>query len=172
MTTLVTREQQLASACRAGDLATVKAFLAPPCMVNLNSKFLYAHNETPLSIVCSSGNAEIAAVLIAHPKIDLNYLDDARMTPLCRACKCGSLEIVRLLSRNYRVDLNLPDEYGRPPLWFLVERGSREGVEILLSCGRPVARMYSFGALDLADFAEKKGFTVIAQMIRERTPRH
>lgn len=166
MTTLETPEQELGSACRAGNLATVKSILAAYPSIDINHRFPDARNETSLGIACASGNAEIAMALMAHPGIDVNQPDDDSMTPLCRACKQGSLEIIKLLSENRYVDLNRPDEHGHSPLWFLIERGSEEGVEMLFSSGSTVINQYSYQPLELATFAEEKGFTRIAQMIR------
>jgi len=97
----------------------------------------YRHDYTPLHLACWLGHVEVIEVLLGHPGIDVNKVNESGSTGLVLACFFGNSDVVRVLLRDYRVDVNLPDNAGLSPLMHAVFN-SGETIMVLLASGRHV----------------------------------
>lgn len=89
-----------------------------------------------LHIACRNNDARIAALLLAHPGIDVNQKKDGGDTPFLTACDYGGTACVRLLLRDPRVDPNQPEADGKTPLWCAAGTGHPAVIRWWIASGR------------------------------------
>ena len=74
------------------------------------------NQSTALRQACADGQDPIAAILLAHPDIDVNLKNRDGYTPLYSATYCGRTACVRLLLKDPRVMPNEPNALGFLPV--------------------------------------------------------
>ena len=162
------------AACKAGELETVRDSLTqgadpnavdqygwPPvvgaafyghvavCQVLINAdanlEARAPDGATPLCIAAQQGNAELAALLLAHrAAVDAprpKYGD----TPLCIAAQQGNAEVAALLLK-HGAAVDAADNNGQTPLSMAAQLGHPELVALLVDNGADVHRVNSLGA--------------------------
>ena len=80
----------------------------------------------------------IAAILLAHPAIDLNQQNAAGESPFFLACFMGSTSCVRLLLKDSRVDVNIPGNSGCHPFQNPAMQGYGETIKWYIASGREI----------------------------------
>lgn len=95
---------------------------------------------TSLHRAAWDGDSKIAALLLAHPGIDVNRKNDDGLTPfcLCMGKKLNVPSCVHLLLGDYRVDLNEPDNNGCTPLWNAASIGYVYAIKRWIASGREI----------------------------------
>jgi ankyrin repeat protein len=84
---------------------------------------------TPLSLAAKWQNAEVAAVLLNHPGIQVNLSDDDGVTPLMAAAKSGPpdcqgpSQVVSLLLNKPEIQVHLRDDNGMSALTYAASEG-------------------------------------------------
>ena len=95
--------------------------------------------KKPFTLACIAGNANLAEMLLNHPKIgemDVNSRSFSGMTALMYACKLGHTKVVKLLldhSVSKNIDLNAQSQSNRTALMYACEYGQEGPVELLLT---------------------------------------
>ena len=124
-------------------------------------------SNTLLHHACGSGHVSLVTLLLAHPGIDVNRVDDSGCTPFLVACWGGQVEVIKLLLRDPRVDVNLPSAEGATPLWYAAYIGFQDVVRWLIASGRELDfdSKASDGTSAL-EAARKAGKSRIAELIK------
>ena len=91
-------------------------------------------NCTPLyHAVCGVyGSEDIARVLLADPRVDVNCLDADLQTPLHAAADLGAEQLLKILLAHPKIDPNIRDKLGRAPLHFAAGFGDCRLVRFFL----------------------------------------
>lgn len=92
---------------------------------------LHLFTKDDLLPAIEKGSADVVAILLARPSIDINALDNGR-SPLCLAASHGRSEIVKLLLSRDDVQVDLSGVLARTPLMWAVGLGHQKVVELLL----------------------------------------
>ena len=109
-----------------GDEVEVERLLA---LEGTNPNLALAHNDvTPLFIAAHEGHAEIAKLLLAAGKIDINQAGEHGRSPLFAASEKGHAEIVKLLI-NAGAKVHPKDKNRLTPLSNAVQQGHTEIVK-------------------------------------------
>jgi ankyrin repeat protein len=95
---------------------------------------LHETNQTPLFAPAGGGVTEIAALILASDKADVNHQDKWGLTPLHYASRSGHDEIVAMLLVA-KAEVNARDEYGFTPLHEAAEKGHTAVIQTLLGYG-------------------------------------
>ena len=93
-----------------------------------------SYRNTALHLCAAEENLWLLALLLAHPKIDVNKKNAGGWTPLLWACKDGRLESVVVLLKDPRVDVNMVNLEGVTALWLTAFRGWSEIARWLVVC--------------------------------------
>ena len=80
-------------------------------------------NAPPLLTASSVGHPEVVALLLAHPKTEVNKPNQKRCTPAYFACQNNCKEVVALLVADKRVDVNKPRSDGVTLLLMACQEG-------------------------------------------------
>jgi len=94
----------------------VETFLRDNPDVDVNVEDQWAW--TFLHPVANNGDCEVVKILLAHPNINANPLDNVGRTPFVLACDSGQVEMVLLLLKDSRVNAALADANECSPLWY------------------------------------------------------
>ena len=62
---------------------------------------------TPLTLAVSKGSADIVALLLSHPGVDVNLREGGGMTPLHLAILTNNTDIVKMLVEDQRLDISI-----------------------------------------------------------------
>jgi len=105
--------------------------------------------DSPLSLACEMGHAEVASILIQNTvRDDTGVFEDAA---LCVAIKNGHGQIIRqFLSSGYNLQKRAESHGGEHLVWLAVNSGRKDVVAQLLEAG---ASVYGEGGIDFADTA-------------------
>eukprot|EP00761_Pharyngomonas_kirbyi_P008879 gb/GECH01008891.1/.p1 GENE.gb/GECH01008891.1/~~gb/GECH01008891.1/.p1 ORF type:complete len:419 (+),score=83.96 gb/GECH01008891.1/:1-1257(+) len=87
---------------------------------------------TPLQQACAKGNEHAVNLLLDHPKIDIELLNNNKNNALHIAARAGNATIISLLSRVYQ-NLEQRGQKGRTPLKILIDNKKWKSVSILIS---------------------------------------
>jgi ankyrin repeat protein len=91
---------------------------------------------------CKDSARDVAQLLLATKRIDVNQRDMLGLTPLSTATRLGNTEIVRLLLDYPTIDLDSADEYGRTALVLAALEGRQDIMDLLIEkfvqLGRPI----------------------------------
>lgn len=129
-------EEQLWMAAECGRVKEVKRILRHNPDVDINWGWSQRVRYTPLHQACNGGHDKIVALLLAHPRIDVNRRSDSGETPLYWACFWGKLSCVQLMLRDPRVDPNAANVDGHTPLWQAVYGGFPDVIKWWIASGR------------------------------------
>jgi len=122
---------QLYNAAHRGDILEFRELIQRK-EINPNYQPVGLAGRTPLWVSCFNGQAEIAKLLLAHEKTNINLTSDREHTPLYVACERGKIELVRLLLNHPQIDLNHCDYEGVTPFFKAAEQGHTQIVSLLL----------------------------------------
>jgi ankyrin repeat protein len=158
------REDDLITSARTGDLSTLKARLAE----GVNTEVRERQGRTALMLAAENGHAEIVRILVEHGA-DLNAKSrDLQLTSLMYAVVKGHPDIVENVTE-YGADVNARDGAGRTALMLAVQYKNRDLVHLLLNKGaRPdIADAEGRTALVIARY---HGYEDIAELLRLAGP--
>ena len=111
-------EEELRVSIQYNAIDRVRQILSENPSLNVNTLDSDLFSERPpLHDACERGHAEIAALLLAHPGVNVNQRDGLGRVPLYWACQEGRLEVVKLLLCDPRVDCNIADNSSQTSLW-------------------------------------------------------
>lgn len=117
-----------------GYIEVVKILLEQCDMIDVNK--CNKHEATALHWAAGIGRLEICKMLISHPNINFNLLDNDKRTPLNRAACNGRVEVVRLLLEQepaiYK-SVNAADLDGSTPCHHACRNGHIEVLRLLLA---------------------------------------
>ena len=131
---------EIHQAIGSGDLAAVKAILdRDPSVVNTKD----SNNNTPLHLVCTNGNLEIAQLLVAKGA-DVNLGDNENSPPIVNAALGNHVEIVRLLL-DKGASASMADDNGMTALHFACMGGDPQILRMLIDKGAEVNAISSRG---------------------------
>ena len=130
-----TKDEQLYSVARKGDLEKVKSLCSDPA-VNVN--WQDEEGFTALSRACQHGHSLIVEHLLAQPKIDPDLANIEGATPFSFACSKGHKEVVSVMLADQRVDPNKPENDQSTPLWYACQNGHLAVVQLLLASERAI----------------------------------
>ena len=136
-------ESELWDASEANNPERVREILSQHPKVDVNWR-KQSYLGGIFHLACKAGRLEVAQLLLAHPGLDINGLNQADQTALELACEYGRVSIVRMLVADSRVKVN----YGgkKFPLYFACQEGRTEVVRLLLAHHDiDVNRRYSAG---------------------------
>jgi len=121
-------------AARTGNVTDFKRILEENPGLDINWQHPSYSNRTSLHIASQMGHHEIVKILLAHPLINVNILDEEGLIALSLACEEGNTEVVHLLCEDLRVEVNLTaSKYGYIPLYLTVCFHSFESVKWLMA---------------------------------------
>jgi len=129
-------EEKLYDAVRHHNEDMVREILRDFPNVNVNWRNEKADDSTAFDCACTKDLANMAALLLAHPDIDVNQKNEYGNTAFTSACVNGSASCVRVLLQDSRVNPNEPDNSGFTPLWWAAYRGNLDMVESWIVSGR------------------------------------
>ena len=109
-------ESRFWEAARRGKVDAVKMILRDNPTLDVNWRNPEENQSTALRQACADGQDPIAAILLAHPDIDVNLKNRDGYTPLYSATYCGRTACVRLLLKDPRVMPNEPNALGFLPV--------------------------------------------------------
>jgi len=127
-----TKDEQLCSVARKGDLEEVKSFCSDPA-VNVN--WQDEDGSTALFYAYHNGYPLVVEHLLAQPKIGPDLARHTGATPLFIACQKGHKEVVSVMLADQRVDPNKPRNNRSTPLWIACQNGQLVVVQLLLASG-------------------------------------
>lgn len=58
------------------------------------------HKKTPFHYACQLGDPESARILLQHPKIEINQIDNCGLTPIVYAIRSQAVEILQMIRRH------------------------------------------------------------------------
>jgi hypothetical protein len=128
----------LYDAVRDRKLDLVKTILRDNLLLNVNIR---VGTWTPLHMACFNGDHEIAQLLLRHPQMDVNQVDNTKSSPLQLACSAGKINVAKLLLKDYRVNISLADWNDFTPLWISSHYGRLEVIRWMIAL-----RAREFGA--------------------------
>jgi len=162
----VTKEQQLWTAATDGDLPTVELLCSDPTVdVNWTSG---ERMDSPLHRSCRFGKTPVAVFLLAHPRVDLNLLNNRGCTPFYIACQEHSTDIVRILMAHPGIDVLHPHRQGHTPFSKSCGQGHLDIVELLLADPRTDVNHPTDFLMTPFSFACQEGMTdVVARLLRD-----
>ena len=126
----VEANKRLLIAANKGTVEEVRELLEIDAGVDINFKGGY-NNRSPLYVAVSSGNKEIAELLISKGA-DVNAKDKDGRTSLHSAASSGNKEIAELLISK-GADVNAQSNNGWTPLHSAASNGSKEIAELLIA---------------------------------------
>lgn len=91
--------------------------------------------DTPLQLAIWHGQEDVAKLLIATGKTDVNLNSSHMMTPLLQATFAGNEGIVHALLKRPDLDVNVSDIHGRNALSLAASRGHETIIQMLLDNG-------------------------------------
>jgi len=115
-------------ACVHRKIPLVKALLK--CAA-LDPQLGKSDGWSPLRFVCRQNDLEILELLLADPRIDVNYCKEGT-SPLYSAAAAGLPEVVERLLRVPGIDVNLADENGATPFFMACQCGRSAVARLLL----------------------------------------
>jgi hypothetical protein len=116
----------------------VRSLLLENPSLDINWKNEIWGGRTALHTACCNGHDAVVSLLIAHPKIDLNQLDNYGFTPFIYACACGNISCVRVLLSDGRTDINPAAKSRCTPLWLVSFSGHLDVIKWIIASGRAV----------------------------------
>jgi len=131
-------ERSLHVASTIGNVKWAGEILRENESINVNWKNPTEFDETALYTACYYDNAEIVALLLAHPNIDVNLKNTFGQTAFFNALVLGRVESVKLLLEDSRVDINERANCGSTPIHKAMCDNRMEAVEWLLASDRNV----------------------------------
>lgn len=160
------KQYPLHLAARDGDLTMAKALMkADPALVRQKDYM----GETPLHKAAQFGRgraAEMAELLLAGGKADVNARDNGGKTPLLRAVIADNMGVVKVLC-DHGADVNAKDGNGFTPL-HEAACGNKEVVEVLLAYGADPNAKDEIGVTPLDN---ARSYEEIAQLLRQHGDR-
>jgi ankyrin repeat domain-containing protein 50 len=122
--------ESLYLAARDGDKDIVELLLQRP---DIEPNAHYGrYNTTPLHEAISGGHLKVVEVLLLHPQIDVNSVDEDGRSALIYVAKEGHSDIGNALLQRSDIDINLVDKNGWSALMFAANRGYSDIVNTLL----------------------------------------
>jgi hypothetical protein len=88
--------------------------------------------KTPLHVACEFNFAEVVAVLLEVPGLDIDITSANRQTPLSIACEKGHSKIIELLMAKH-ADPTITTARNRNCLWYAVYSQNMKAVESLMT---------------------------------------
>ena len=92
----------LFNAAWAGNVTDFKRILEENPGLDINWQHPSYSNRTSLHVTAELGLHKIVKIILAHPLINVNILDEEGLTALSLACEEGNTEVVRLLCEDPR----------------------------------------------------------------------
>ncbi|KAK3314536.1 ankyrin repeat-containing domain protein [Apodospora peruviana] len=139
--------------------------------VNLNHVQKGGKGRTPLGAAVEGGYYGMAALLLEHPGVDVNFPNGSEyktLTPLCLAVANGDRKMVGLLI-DKGANLEAPDTLeGAPPLWIAASRGHFGLVELLLNRGANIEAGDSWLGKTVLWMAASEGHADIVRLLLDR----
>jgi len=118
------QESQWWSAVFQGKLPEVKKMILLKDSAALTWRTKDGNGYGALHAACSNGRRRVAALLLAHPDIDVNQKDEKGRTPFWVACHEGRISCARLLLQDPRVNLGeVGSAEATPALQEIIARG-------------------------------------------------
>jgi len=157
-------ERALYEASKKNDWKQVEVLLQKKIPVDVNWNNARENNWTSLHIASRKGHVSVITVLLKHPKINVNILDNSDSTAFLNACACGKTDVVKLLLEDKRVNVNLPNRAKHPPIWFAVAFGYLMIVKWVLASNYEIKFDKS-----LKDVTKARGYNEIASLLEQYT---
>jgi len=111
------------AAVQNGDAKKLAEFMRQDPGFNVNVA-LDANEWTLLHRACyGDSRSPVIPLLLAHPDIDVNVIDDSGWTPFYYACRYGRASSVREMLKDSRVKVNEPINRGSTPLYCAAANG-------------------------------------------------
>lgn len=121
---------------------------------------------TALMLACVNEQADIAALLLQQPDIDVNARNQWKSTALILTAFKGHIEIVRLLLEAPHIEVNAAAEYyGRTALIEAAKNGQVDIVDLLLEKGADVNAVDKSGKNTALIEAIKNGQETVAKRL-------
>lgn len=117
----------LHKACVSKNSKAIKLILQYKPKINIKNKF----GQTPLHLLCISGDVECVGLLVNHQGVDINLGDIHYQTPLYLATENNRLDVMKLLLE-HGADPNIVTSHSYSPLH---EARSDEAVKLLVKFG-------------------------------------
>jgi hypothetical protein len=133
--------QQLIEAVTCDNIPLVSTILRGHPELEINKKT--PMGPTLLRIACSKNHHEIAFLLLAHPKIDVND-GGSWGSPFRSACVSNSVDCARLLLEDWRTDISTGRASNTTPMFWLVSGGHIEIVREWVASWR-ILYLWGFG---------------------------
>lgn len=132
-------EWKFFGAARDGDTALFMSLLRDHPDLDINWAMSNSFASTALHLAADYGQDSIVRILLAHPDINVNPLDNHGATPLFWACRYGNTEVVRLLLQDGRVQAHQANPRTRStPLREAAANGHADVIRLMIASGRDV----------------------------------
>ena len=153
------------AAVQNGDAKELAELMRQDPGFNVNMD--YGNGWTLLHHACNGhSRSAVIPLLLAHPDIDVNGMDEHGRTPFYYACY-GSTTCVRELLKDSGVKVNEPDNFGSPPLWVAATFGHLDIIRWWIASGREMD-LGKPGDVDKTDAigkAKQRGKTEVATLL-------
>jgi len=154
-------EYQLWQMSVAGNYKMVQRLLKNQDM-NINWGNPDEYGPTALHKACVQGHTEVAILLLADRRIDVNKKDAFGWAPFALACANNRADIVSMMLEDNRVDINLGNRMDQTPLWIATYWGNLEIVKRLLATDRKINDFTASRRI-----AREKEISNVLELIRE-----
>jgi len=132
------KEKELHAAAESGKVEKVKEILKANLNLNVNWKYegVLSWNQNALVAAAEKGHDAVVAVLLAHPKIDVNLLDYSGKSALMWSCTNGHTACAKALLLDNRVHVSTPVVKGFTSVQWAVYGGHLDIVKWWIALGR------------------------------------
>ncbi|KAL4733879.1 ankyrin repeat-containing domain protein [Aspergillus similis] len=117
------------------SLSDVVRFLLDQKDIDVNMPAARWSRYTPLMLAAVYGHDDYVSMLLANPKIDVNYASPEGSTALILAARAGATGAARLLLAHPKIEIDHADSSGSTALTGAAENGYYDSVEALLDAG-------------------------------------
>ena len=120
--------------CQKKDIENVRNALSLGVNVNCRTRILWGgmiHREGALHFCVRNNSEELLNIILSHPRVNVNIMDNNGRTPLMIACLTQKVKIMRILCQMTEIDPNIRDCSGCTALYFAINRKNIECLKIL-----------------------------------------
>jgi len=161
-------ERRFLQAAKWGRVEEVKEILRDHPNIDVNWKDEKAYATAALLLACQNGHDAVVTMLLAHPDIDVNQMNDDGWTPFLIASFNGHSSCAGLLLKDPRVITRNPNQSGSTPLRRAVINGCLGVVKVWIASGREMdLGELGDGRTDALQVAKERGMATLLERFKE-----